>query len=144
MRALVLIYAVVLSACASAVQQTPPPERSCVGASPSPVVQAFQVQFDAYNRRDLEAFLSVYAPGIRTYNLPDELLLEGLEQMRGAYGRLFTAAPNLHARMSNCMVQGNYIIAHEHVTGRPDGSAIDAIVIYEVRDGKIRNVWFVE
>jgi len=36
------------------------------------------------------------------------------------------------------------VIDHEEVTGMPDGRTVRAVAIYEVRDGKIRNVWFID
>ena len=42
----------------------------------------------------------------------------------------------------NRIVQDDIVIDHERVTLATDGRVIDAIAIYQVRDGLIANVWF--
>lgn len=106
--------------------------------------QVVQTQLDAYNRRDLEPFLATYAPDVRIYDHPNELRLAGMEQMRERYDDRFSSSPQLHAHISKRIVQGNYVIDHEHVTGLPNGAEIHTVAIYEVRNGKIQNVWFVD
>ena len=142
MRALLLASAVLLSACAPAAGPVPA-ARGTSAASASPAEQVVQVQLEAYNRRDLEGFLATYSPEIRIYDHPDRPLMAGLEQMRKEYGEAFARDPTGRAAITSRMVQGNYVIDHEHVTGLSDGSEIRAVAIYEVRDGKIRNVWFI-
>jgi hypothetical protein len=115
------------------------PARSKEESSPLQVVQA---QVDAYNRGDIDAFLNTYAPDANLYNFPDELLSSGLASMRERYAKLFEKAPQLHASITNLVTQGNYVIAQEVVTGNPGAKELTAVLIYEVKDGKIVNVWF--
>lgn len=143
MKALLLASVVLLSGCAPSVRSTTTAGRP-PGASVSAAEQVVQVQLEAYNRRDLEGFLATYSPEIRIYLHPDRLLMSGLDQMRKEYGEAFAANPNGRAAITSRMVQGNYVIDHEHVTGQAGGREIRAVAIYEVRDGKIRNVWFID
>jgi imidazolonepropionase-like amidohydrolase len=112
-----------------------------VPASPEDVVQR---QLNAYNARDLEAFLATYHPDARLYGFPDQLQREGEAALREAYGRLFERVPNLHARVPRRIVSGNYVIDQEEVTGLPEGRVLRATAIYEVRDGRIARVWFID
>ena len=41
------------------------------------------------------------------------------------------------------MVMGPFVVDHERLTGVPDGSPVEVIGIFEVRDSLIRRVWFV-
>jgi hypothetical protein len=141
MRALLFAAAVLLSACAPAAGPAPA-AGSTPAASASAAEQVVQVQLEAYNRRDLEGFLATYSPTIRIYAHPDRLLVSGLDEMRREYGEAFAAEPNGRARIATRMVQGNYVIDHEHVTGLSDGNEVRVVAVYEVRDGKIQNVWF--
>lgn len=136
-----LFVGALLWACAPAVQ--PPSVSRSTTATPSVEEQVVQAQVEAYNRRDLEGFLATYAPDARLYTHPDQLRRSGVDQMRQAYGRLFASSPQLHARITQRIVQGNYVIDHEHVTGLPNGAENSAVAIYEVRNGKIQNVWFI-
>jgi hypothetical protein len=112
-------------------------------ARPAEVEQVVQIQLEAYNRRDVDAFLNTYASDAKLYDHPDKLWASGLEQMRQAYSRLFKEAPNLKAKVANRIVQGEFVIDQEIVTGLPDNQEITAVAIYQVKGGKITNVWFV-
>jgi imidazolonepropionase-like amidohydrolase len=102
-----------------------------------------QQQVNAYNARDLEAFIATYSPDIKLYTYPDKLENTGHEEMRKTYGELFKRAPKLHCEIVNRIAQGNFVIDHERVTGLPNGRIINAVAIYEVRDNLIQRVWFV-
>ena len=102
-----------------------------------------QQQVNAYNARDLEAFIATYSPDIKLYTYPDKLENTGHEEMRKTYGELFKRAPKLHCEIINRIAQGNFVIDHERVTGLPNGRIINAVAIYEVRDNLIQRVWFV-
>jgi hypothetical protein len=105
-------------------------------------LQVVQAQVDAYNRRDIDAFLNTYAPEVNIYNFPDERRSSGLASMRQIYAKLFEKAPQLHASITNRITHGNYVIDQEVVTGFPGVKELTAVAIYEVKDGKIVNVWF--
>jgi hypothetical protein len=117
------------------------PSRSKEESSPLQVVQA---QVDAYNHVDIDAFLNTYAPEVNLYNFPDELLSSGLASMRENYAKLFEKAPQLHASITNRITQGNYVIDQEFVTGISGAKELAAVAIYEMKDGKIVNVLFLQ
>ena len=100
-----------------------------------------QRQLEAYNRRDLEAFLACYADDARLWRLPERLTEQGREALRARYRKRFDEAPNLHATIVRRIVLERFVVDHEHVTGTPEGP-FDAIATYEVVDGRIANVWF--
>ncbi|MDQ4123894.1 MAG: amidohydrolase family protein [Acidobacteriota bacterium] len=102
-----------------------------------------QQQVNAYNARDLEAFVATYSPNIKLYTHPDTLRGSGHEEMRKQYGDLFKRIPKLHCEIVNRIVMGNFVIDQERVTGFPNNNVINAVAIYEVRDGLIQRVWFV-
>lgn len=102
-----------------------------------------QQQVNAYNARDLEAFIATYSPDIKIYIHPDTLRGSGHGEMRKIYGELFKNVPKLHCEIVNRIVMGNFVIDQERVTGNPNGRVANAVAIYEVRDGLIQRVWFV-
>ena len=106
-------------------------------------VDLIQQQVNAYNARDIRAFLATYSPDIQIFNHPDGLLMTGLDEMETRYKRLFETAPKLHVEIVNRIVQGNFVIDHEKVTGLPNDQVINAVAVYEVQDDLIRRVWFV-
>ena len=100
-------------------------------------------QVNAYNARDLEAFLALYSDDIEIYEFPDNLMIESKDGMIARYTERFKS-PELHAQILERIVMGNKVIDKERVTGRNDGKVVNAVVIYEVNEqGLISKVWFV-
>lgn len=102
-----------------------------------------QAQLDAYNQRDLEAFLLPYADSVAVYTFPNQLQYRGKAEMRKVYGPMFQNLPDLHCTLINRMVQGNTVIDQESVVFRKGEKPLQAIAIYKVKAGKIAEVYFV-
>ena len=62
--------------------------------------------------------------------------------MRKQYGTMFETILDLNAQIENRMVLGNKVIDKEKVLY--NGSIFYAIAIYEVNDGKISKVTFIQ
>ncbi|QYF95049.1 nuclear transport factor 2 family protein [Massilia sp. PAMC28688] len=104
---------------------------------PAAVVQR---QLDAYNARDIDALVGIYADDARQYELPGTLVASGSAQIRERMqGRL--QEPNLHARLVQRAVMGNIVIDQEVVTRTfPEGpGSVDIVAIYEVVNGRIQS-----
>ncbi|MHC4449267.1 MAG: nuclear transport factor 2 family protein [Planctomycetota bacterium] len=105
--------------------------------------QAAQAQLDAYNARDIEAFLRPYHPEVELARLPGgEVFARGHEQMRAIYGDLFARTPDLACRLVNRVCHDRFVVDHEDVTGMPQ--PVGAVAIYEVVDGLIVRAWFLK
>ena len=101
-----------------------------------------QEQLDAYNKRDLDAFADTYSQGIELYQYPNELNSKGLSKLKQQYGSFFESTPDLNCEIVNRIVIGNKVIDHESVT--VNGSVFKAIAIYEVMNGEIAKVTFIQ
>lgn len=100
-----------------------------------------QQQLNAYNTRNMEAFLAPYADDVELFGFPDRLISRGKEQMRKVY-HFFNLATLLHCRIEKRIIEGNFIIDEEQILddrGRKRGTAI-----YQIQNGKIRKVFFVK
>lgn len=106
--------------------------------SPESIVQA---QLDAYNRRDLDGFLSFYSEDAVLLNYPDQITQTGKLQMRARYEKRF-ANPNVRAEIVKRIVFDRFVIDHERITAPPAAGVLEAIATYEVKDGKIVRVTF--
>jgi len=109
---------------------------------PTDIVQR---QLDAYNARDIEAFLDVFSDTAEAGDLGAKTpAIVGKEQLRQRYGDLFARSPNLHSALVSRTALANVVVDHERITGR-DGSAepYEVLAINEVRDGLIHRVFFV-
>lgn len=100
-------------------------------------------QVNAYNLRDLDAFLSYYSDDVKIYEFPDNLMLETKEAIKPRYAQRFKSK-KLHAKIISRMVIGNKVIDREQVTGRDDGEVVNVVAIYEINsEGLISKVWFI-
>lgn len=103
-----------------------------------------QAQLDAYNKRDIDAFVAPYAENVKVYKFPNELMYEGKTAMYDMYGRMFARTPDLHCRLVNRIVMGNTVIDQEEVTISKKDPPMNAIAIYKIKDGKISEVYFIQ
>lgn len=108
-------------------------------SSPETIVQR---QLEAYNARDIETLLSLYATKAELYEHPAKLLACGAEELRSRFSQRFLE-PDLHATLLKRLVMGNIVIDHEKVMRNfSDGkSAVEIVMIYEVLNGRIIRAW---
>ena len=106
---------------------------------PEAVVQR---QLDAYNARDVDALLAIYADDAQTFAHPSKLLASGSGQLRERFTLRFQD-PNLHAALIKRVVMGNTVVNHEKVTYTfPEGAGtLELLMIYEVQNGKVAKAW---
>lgn len=107
----------------------------------TPVALA-QRQLNAYNLRNIEAFLEPYADDVEVYLFPDKLLYKGREQMRKQYSGMFETTPNLHCELLGRIEQGNVVMDKERV--QFNDKTIEAIAIYHIENNKIKKVYFID
>lgn len=103
-----------------------------------------QRQLDAYNAKDLDALLAIYADDTRLFEHPVTPVAAGTEQLRERFAGRFRE-PNLHAHLLNRMLMGDKVVDHERVTRTfPEGpGTIELIMIYKVKEGRIVKAWSV-
>jgi len=102
-------------------------------------------QIAAFRDRDLERFLGLYAADVQVKDFDGNVLMDGLEAMRGQYGTLFRDSPQLSVEIPRRMVAGDYVIDEERITGfilAGFPPAMHAVVVYRTRDGLIHDVVF--
>lgn len=109
-------------------------------STPESVVQR---QLEAYNARDLSAWLATYAPDAEQYELHGARLAAGHAQMRERMATRF-AEPDLHAELLSRVVMGSVVVDHERVTRNfPEGKGtIEMLCVYEVANGVITRASF--
>jgi imidazolonepropionase-like amidohydrolase len=103
-----------------------------------------QQQLNAYNLRNIDAFLEPYSDSVEIYDFTTgKLMMKGKEQMRKSYSNMFKNTPELHCKLVNRIVEGNTVIDQESVTGWGDKPAT-AIAVYKIEKGKIAKVYFIQ
>ena len=101
-----------------------------------------QRQLNAYNFRNIDAFLEPYAEDVEVYQYPDKLIYTGKETMRKQYSSMFENTPDLHCELKERIVQGNIVIDKERV--QFGNEIIEAVAIYHIENNKIKKVYFIQ
>jgi len=114
-------------------------------AEPAPAPEAIvRAYTDAANRHDLEAFLALYAPDIRKYRFPGDLASEGIDHARAVYTKSFAEKSDIKVEIVELIALGDKVMVHDRVTGRPDGKVADELTVYQMKDGRIANITYVD
>ncbi len=97
-----------------------------------------QRQLEAYNDKDVEAWLATYAADAEQYLLHGDRLAKGHAELRARILARF-AEPDLHARLLSRTVMGPIVVDLEQITRNfPEGKGtIEMLCIYEVAQGRI-------
>lgn len=97
-----------------------------------------QRQLEAYNAKDVEAWLATYAADAEQYVLHGERLAKGHDELHQRILVRF-AEPDLHARLLSRVVMGSVVVDLEQITRNfPEGQGtVDMLCVYEVAQGRI-------
>ena len=107
--------------------------------TPESVVQR---QLDAFNARDIDALLAVYADDAQLFEHPSKLVAQDSAELRERFTARFQE-PNLRAALLQRIVAGSMVVDHEKVTRTfPEGAGqIELVMIYEVKERRIAKAW---
>lgn len=119
------------------------PVTNPTGAQKLQLTDIAQGQLDAYNKQDLENFLSWFTEDVEVYNFPSDLVYKGKEEMRKRYSESWKQNPDQKAKLTDRINVGNTVMDKEHVTGRANNMEIFVIAIYKIENEKIKQVYFV-
>lgn len=104
----------------------------------SDATRPVQGQLDAYNARDIDAFMRFWADDCQYYAFPDQLLANGAAEIRARHIVRFQE-PDLQGKLLKRMAVGTMVIDQETVSRTfPEGPGeVDVLAIYEINNGKI-------
>ena len=97
-----------------------------------------QAQVDAYNARDIDAFVAAYDADVVITDANGRAIMSGEETIRDEYGALFEASPDLQAEIVARLRTGHWTVDHERVSR--GGETREVLVAYQVADGLITRV----
>ena len=106
------------------------------------VEQIVQENLDAYNARDIDAFMASFDEDVEMYIFNSkEPWAKGLADVRKYYDALFQSSPNLFSKIIKRIVFDNKVIDHESITEREGRSeVVEMVLIYEVENEKIQKI----
>ena len=104
---------------------------------------AIQKQSDAYNSRNVNAILECYAEDVIIEDGLGNTIVNGIEELRMFYQKLFSNSPGLKYRILSHRKVGEWIVNEEFMTGvNMDGfpDRIHGAAVYRIVNGKIAYV----
>ncbi|WP_426191904.1 nuclear transport factor 2 family protein [Massilia sp. DWR3-1-1] len=109
-------------------------------SQPSPLA-LIESQFDAYNARDLDAFMAHFADDIKVIRMPAATLaMQGKAALSHFYATERFNVSALRAELINRIVSGTRVFDHERIWGVAD-TPIEMVVVFEVSEGLITTMW---
>lgn len=105
--------------------------------------QTVKRQLDAYNARDIDAFMACWHPEAEFIAHPDTVLARGHAEICARHELRFQE-PDLFGHLISRLTLGDRVIDQERVVRNMEGRKVelDVVAIYEVIDGLIRRAWF--
>jgi len=107
----------------------------------APLVAPVEAQLAAYNAQDVDAFVACFAEDVVIEDGAGKAISTGRATMRENYARMFATYPQNRAEILHRIVQGQYVMDHERITGRTPEPYF-AVAIYRIEEGLIRHVRF--
>ena len=109
---------------------------------PTYITDVVNKEIEAYNNRDIEAFVACYHPKAQIIDLKTgKKSLQGINEIYARYKALFMKSPQLHVTIENRIVQGSMVIDHEYVQNYQGTGEVRAVIINEVKNHLITRVW---
>ncbi len=114
------------------------------------IIKIIDTQIKAYNSRDIKAFLATYHNDVEIHYFPTGLKYKGIDKLKEEYGPMFDSLTYLNAKVTHRETQGRFAVYTENVTvrymyeGKEIENTFQAIATYEVEDGLIKRVLFLE
>jgi ketosteroid isomerase-like protein len=111
-------------------------------------IDVVRATFEAFQRRDLEAFLGLMDPNVeyRSLVLEVEGAYHGHEGLRSWWENLLAVFPDWHPTVEDAREVGDRVVSRVRAEGRGTGSGIglerDFWHVAEVRDGRLKSSAF--
>ncbi|KIY99579.1 hypothetical protein MNEG_8383 [Monoraphidium neglectum] len=102
-------------------------------------VNVVQRQLEAYNARDLEAFMAVMADDVVALDTETgAVIASSSAELRPRYAKRFETP--VHCELIGRLACGDTVVDRERITGLPGGAAADCMAVYTVKGGKIQRM----
>lgn len=102
---------------------------------------------DAFNRHDVDAMRPFWADEIVWYDVAGDkvaVAASGAAAMDAGMRDYFKSYPDVRSTLSRLVENGPYVTGVETARWTSEGAARAqaAVVVYEIRDAKVRRVWY--
>ncbi|HYB53610.1 MAG TPA: nuclear transport factor 2 family protein [Thermoanaerobaculia bacterium] len=99
----------------------------------------------AYNKHDAESIAALVDPDLRVQRLGEEKpTVSGRDGLREFFRAQFREHPKASMKVVRRMELGVWVVTEDRTTLDPGEAAHEALTVYEVGDGFIRRLWYME
>lgn len=105
--------------------------------------QIIDLQISAYNEKNIENFMAFYSPKLKIHHCnKNNEKQSNYDDFFKDVSNLFNSSPNLHCEIKNRIIQGDFIIDHEEISGfHGHAEAVTAVITYYIKNSLIHSVW---
>ncbi|MCU0688973.1 MAG: nuclear transport factor 2 family protein [Phycisphaerales bacterium] len=109
---------------------------------PRSPIATVQAQLEAYNARNIDAFLATFAHDAQVIDQDTgELRCQGHDAIRARYGAQFIEHPHQRSHVISRHAVGTFVADLEYITGNTSRPDVHLIATYRVRQGLIDRMW---
>jgi hypothetical protein len=112
--------------------------------SPEQVVRDYAA---TWNANDPAGFFALQASDIHKFALDAttaefKLTTSGLDVVKQKYTPLFAKPSRVHVEIASLTTLGDIVVTRDHVTNDAEKYVSNEMTMYQVRDGRIVNIWY--
>jgi hypothetical protein len=100
-------------------------------------VDVVQQQLDAYNRRDLDAFLACYSPSVKMATHDGEILAQGAHGFRQFYAPRFSGGSWQPVALGGRLVSDTWVVDHEILAAGETGARREVLIAYHLSSDQL-------
>ena len=147
-RWLAMVSALVAAACFPAARRSVPEVSAAPGAAAMDSAELTVRSFvAAYNSHDVQAMLALADSGIAWLSvMGDSVAIEtrGRAELEASLSAYFRRLPSTRSTLEALTATGPWVTVREraHWQGRDGPRSQAAVAVYEVREGRVRRVWY--
>ncbi len=97
----------------------------------------------AYNDKDVDAYIACFSPEVAVYNASGVLMFKGREKLKETFEAFLAANPSAKRKIIDRVNSGNRIMEREQLLGVKGQSEQSVTSIYEMENGLIKAFYFV-
>jgi len=104
---------------------------------------AAALSIEKWNDRDVPRLLALFEPAAAIFELPlPDPIASGEEALQDRFEKIFDASGPYRLEVTKHFSAGPWTVYLERGVLDPDGKPAEALAIYQIRDGRIRRIWY--
>jgi hypothetical protein len=120
-----------------------PASAACAGEARTTV----RALTDAFNKHDIDGMRTYWSADLVWYDVDGDqisVVAKGVDAMDAGMRDYFKAYPDVRSTLSRLAENGPYVTGVETARWTSKGAAREqsSVVVYEIRDAKVRRVWY--